>query len=345
MPEKLLAADYQPRSELVTPETFVPKPAFTAIDAHNHLPVGEPRLPADEIPRIVRDMDLVDVEAIVNLSGGFGDTLKTRLEALDQAYPGRFYTFCNVDWEGVGTTGWAHRATAQLRADVSAGAKGLKIFKQLGLTYRDPEGRLIPPDDPRIADIWEVAGELGIPVLIHSADPVAFFRPLDRLNERWDELHRHPNWHFYGGDYPEFEELIAALYRTIEAHPNTTFITAHVGCYPENLGFVSGMLDRYPNLYTDFSARIAELGRAPYSARDWFLRYADRIVFGTDGAPTPILYQTYYRFLESKDEYFSYSPKSPIPHQGRWHIYGMFLPEDVLKKVYRDNIRGFLGLE
>jgi predicted TIM-barrel fold metal-dependent hydrolase len=345
MPEKLLAADFQPRPEVITPETFVPKPKYPAIDAHNHLPAGDARLPLEEIPRIVRDMDLVGVEAIVNLSGEFGDALQRRLDALDRAYPGRFYTFCNVDWEGVGSAGWADKATAQLRADVAGGAKGLKIYKQLGLTYRDPAGALVMPDDPRIADVWDAAGELGIPVLIHSADPVAFFRPLDRVNERWDELQRHPSWHFYGGDYPAYEELLASLYRLIEAHPKTTFITAHVGCYPENLGFVSDMLDRHPNMYTDFSARIAELGRVPYSAREWFLRYADRIVFGTDGAPTPILYQTYYRFLETKDEYFSYAPKSPIPGQGRWNIYGVFLPDEVLKKVYGDNMRGLLGLE
>ncbi len=163
------------------------------------------------------------------------------------------------------------------------------MFKQLGVTYRDPSGRLVLPDDPRIADLWEAAAELNVPVLIHTADPVAFFRPLDGTNERWDELQRHPDWHFFGGDYPPFEELIAALYRAIEAHPRTQFITAHVCCYPENLAFASGMLERYPNLSTDFSARIGELGRAPYSAREWFIKYADRIVFGTDATPVPEL--------------------------------------------------------
>ncbi len=344
MPKPLLLADFQPRSELVVPETFVPKPRFPAIDGHNHFPIGDARVPAGEAARIVTVMDEVGVEASVNLSGGFGDTLRRRLEALDGTYPGRFYTFCNANWEGVGGPGWAERAARQLAEDVRAGARGLKVFKQLGLTYRDPSGRLVMPDDPRIADLWEAAAELNVPVLIHTADPVAFFRPLDGTNERWDELQRHPDWHFFGGDYPPFEELIAALYRAIEAHPRTQFITAHVCCYPENLAFASAMLERYPNLSTDFSARIGELGRAPYSAREWFIKYADRIIFGTDATPVPELFQTYYRFLETRDEYFNYSHRAAVPHQGRWHIYGLGLPDEVLRKVYRENMRRLLGL-
>jgi len=343
--DRLLAADFAPRSELIVPETFVPTPKYHVIDAHNHLPMHDARMEGMDLGRLVRDMDYVGVEAIVNLSGGYGDTLRRNLEALDGAYPGRFYTFCNVNWQGVGGPGWAERATAQIAEDVRAGARGLKIFKRLGLQWRDPEGALIMPDDERISDLWEAAAELGIPVLIHSADPVAFFRPLDRLNERCDELQRHPDWHFYGPEYPPFEELIASLYRTVEAHPRTMFITAHVGCYPENLGFVSQMMDRYPNLYTDISARIAELGRAPYSAREWFIKYADRILFGTDQRPHVDTYRTHYRFLETRDEYFPYSPFGEIPPQGRWRIYGMYLPDDVLAKVYRGNAVRLLNLQ
>jgi len=344
MTEPLLLQDFQPRSELVVPETFVPKPRFPAIDAHNHLPAGSSRMPLSQVPEVVAAMDEAGVEAIVNLSGESGDVLKRRLEVMDERHPGRFYTFCNVYCGGVGTAEWASYATRQLQADVRAGARGLKIYKQLGLAYRDPQGRLVQPDDPRIADVWEAAGALHIPVLIHTADPVAFFRPLDHTNERWEELQRHPDWHFYGGDYPAFEDLIAALYRLIEAHPGTQFITAHVGCYPENLAFVSTMLERFPNMSTDFSARIGELGRAPYSAREWFLRFPERIVFGTDNTPDPEMYRIYYRFLETRDEYFNYSHRSPVPHQGRWHIYGLGLPDDVLEKVYRANMRRLLGL-
>jgi len=345
MRNSLLAVDFQPRSELVVPEHVVPRAKYPAIDAHNHLPVDDPRMQSADIAQLVREMDLLNVQAIVNLSGGTGETLQRNLDGLDRAYPGRFITFCNVDWTGVGAPGWIAGAVADLRADIATGAKGLKIFKNLGLTVRDTDGRLVMPDDPRLSDLWDTAAELGVPVLIHSADPVAFFRPLDRTNERWDELHRHPDWHFYGPEFPAFEELIASLYRLIEAHPGTTFITAHVGCYPENLGFVSRMLDRYPNMYTDISARIAELGRAPYSARAWFRKYADRILFGTDETPRIPMYQTHFRFLETADEYFEYSPGAAIPPQGRWRIYGVYLPDEVLKKVYHDNAAMLLKLD
>lgn len=349
MAEELLLKDFMPRSELVTEEHEVLHPRFPVIDAHNHIPVVPSPTEASGFPTmdpavLIEIMDQVDVRAIVNLSGGTGDTLLRTLEVLDRAYPGRFITFCNVDWRGIGEPGWAERATAQLRRDVAAGARGLKVFKELGLRYRDTQGRLVLPDDPRIADIWDQAGELGVPVLIHSADPVAFFRPLDRFNERWEELQRHPDWHFYGGDFPSFEALLDSLYRTIEKHPSTTFITAHVGCYPENLGFVSRMLERYPNMYTDISARFAELGRAPYSARRWFLNYADRILYGTDMTPSVAMYRNTFRFLETADEYFDYAVGVPIPPQGRWKIYGLFLPDDVLYKVYYANAVRLLGL-
>lgn len=344
MDKPLLLSEYEPRSELVTEEHQVRRPRYPAIDAHNHLPLEAWEAEPGRIADVVEEMDSAGVQAVVNLSGGSGDVLQRTLDGLDRAYPGRFVTFCNVDWRGVGETGWAERATARLRQDIAAGAKGLKVFKELGLRYRDTDGGLVSPDDPRISDIWAQAGALGVPVLIHSADPVAFFRPLDRHNERWDELQRHPDWHFYGGDFPAFDELIAALYRTIEAHPETTFITAHVGCYPENLAFVSRMLERYPNMYTDFSARIAELGRAPYSARRWFLAHADRILYGTDITPSAAMYRNTYRFLETDDEYFDYAVGARIPPQGRWKIYGLYLPDDVLRRVYHDNAAALLGL-
>jgi len=338
MVDRIFAEDFVPRSELVTTETHVPRARFRAIDAHNHLtartPRGAPVRPPDEM---VREMDFLNLQAIADLNGGSGDELKFKLEQLDLAYPGRFITLCNVDWQGVGSPGWAERAVAALKDDVAAGARGLKVFKTLGLRARDVQGKLVLPDDPRISDVWEQAGELGVPVLIHTADPTAFFKPLDRFNERWDELHAHPDWHFYGPEFPLFEELIASLYRLIEAHPKTNFITAHVGCYPENLRFVTEMMAKYPNMYTDFSERLGELGRQPYSAREWFLRFPDRILFGTDVRPSIAWYQAYFRGLESRDEYFDYGPGGGIARQGRWKIHGLHLPDDVLQKVYYDN--------
>ena len=342
---KLLARDYVPRSQLVVPKHLVARSACPAIDAHNHLPFTDPRMREVDLEQLVREMDMLNIQAIVNLSGGSGDTLRANLNGLDNAFPGRFCTFCNVDWEGAGGDGWLDRTLSALEADAAAGAHGLKVFKSLGLRFHDAQGKLLMPDDPRIAPVWERAGQLGLPVLIHTADPVAFFQPLDRFNERWDELHAHPDWHFYGPDYPEFDELIASLYRLVEAHPQTIFITAHVGCYPENLAFVSAMMDRYDNLYTDFSARISELGRMPYSARDWFVKHADRIVFGTDIRPTIDMYRIHFRFLETADEYFCYSPGEGLPGQGRWRIYGVDLPNDVLQRVYHDNAARLLGLD
>jgi predicted TIM-barrel fold metal-dependent hydrolase len=338
MSDRIFAEDFLPRSELVTPQHPVTRAKFPVIDAHNHLTAhglgGQPHRPAEEM---VRDMDFLNVQAIADLNGGIGDALKGKLERLDFAYPGRFITLCNVDWEGAGTPGFTARAVAALKDDVAAGGRGLKVFKTLGLRVRDPQNKLVLPDDPRIADIWDQAGELGVPVLIHTADPTAFFKPLDRFNERWDELHAHPDWHFYGPEYPPFEELIASLYKLIEAHPGTRFITAHVGCYPENLAFVTQMMEKYPNMYTDFSERLGELGRQPYSAREWFLRFPDRILFGTDVRPSVPWYQTYFRGLETRDEYFDYGPGDGQPRQGRWKIHGLHLPDDVLKKVYYDN--------
>lgn len=344
MRNMLLAQDYMPISELVTPEHPTPRAKFPVVDAHNHIPMAGPRPFRYDLDEIVRGLDYANVRTVINLSGGWGDTFKINLEKLDHKYPGRFFSFCNVDWETVDELGWLDKALKQLEQDVQAGARGLKVFKTLGLRYRDSKGDLLMPDDPRIAEVWDQAGALGVPVLIHVADPAAFFKPLDRFNERWDELHGHPDWHFYGPEFPSFIELIESLYRTIEAHPKTNFITAHVGCYPENLGFVSQMLDKYPNFYTDISARLAELGRVPYSAREWFLKYADRILFGTDVAPTVDWYALHFRQLETADEYFNYSPHDPHGGQGRWRVYGHYLPDDVLKKVYHENAARLIDL-
>lgn len=336
MPDDLLLSEFTPRSELVVPAHSVNRAKFVALDAHNHLPAERCRTNPAELRELLAEMDALNLGCIANLSGGWGDNLRMNIATLDRGYPGRFVTLCNIDWQGVLEEGWLARTLRQLEADVKSGARGLKIFKELGLRYRDPQHALIFPDDPRLAPIWDKAGELGVPVLIHTADPVAFFKPLDAFNERYDQLSRRPDWHFYGPEFPTFMELIESLYRLIGAHPGTTFITAHVGCYPENLGFVSAMLDRFPNMLTDISARLAELGRAPYSAHHFFNRYADRILFGTDGADAAE-YRAHFRFLETSDEYFEYRPGAPFPPTGRWNIYGITLDDDVLRKVYWQN--------
>jgi predicted TIM-barrel fold metal-dependent hydrolase len=285
-------------------------------------------------------MDATNVATIVNLTGGSGNQLRAQVARL-APHGDRFVVFANVDFARIDEPGFGARAAAQLEADVNAGARGLKVFKSLGLTVRDAAGRLVAVDDPRLDPIWAAAGALGIPVAIHTADPDAFFLPVDRTNERYEELQAHPDWSFARPGLPSKPELLAARNRVIERHPRTTFVALHVANHPEDLAEVASWLDRYPNMHVEIGARLNELGRQPYTARAFFLRHADRILFGTDSTPRETTYRTYFRFLETLDEYFEYYTS---PTQGRWKIYGIGLPDDVLEKVYGSNARRLLGM-
>lgn len=308
---------FQPIPRLVVPETQVNKPRFPVIDAHNHLAEpfggGWDRRPLSAL------LDLLDeasVQVYVDLDGGWGEAILERhLDYFKAKAPERFQVFAGVDWDAWAEHGdhFGNWAAARLKAQVARGAEGLKIWKPFGLHIRDQHGNLVPVDDRRLDPLWETARELGLPVMIHVADPVAFFDPLDYRNERWEELHAHPDWHFPNPPFPPFLAILSALANLVANHPQTTFIGAHVGCYAENLAWVGQLLDQCPNFYVDFSARIAELGRQPYSARRFFVRYADRILFGTDCGPDLDSYRLYYRFLETDDEYFNYSPESTPP--------------------------------
>ncbi|MEW6750572.1 MAG: amidohydrolase family protein [Candidatus Latescibacterota bacterium] len=315
----------------------VERARFAAIDAHNHLGRAVREGP-QAVARLVAEMDACNLQACFDLDGGRGGPLQDTLQALRQAHPGRFYVLYVLSWkEAVARGGDFGRAlAAQLQRGVEDGADGLKIHKSLGLGIRDGSGQLILPDDPRLDPLFARCGELRVPCLIHVADPRAFFRPKDRHNERWEELSRHPDWHFHGGDYPAFEELMESQERLVARHPHTVFQSAHVASCSEDLGYVSGLLRRYPNLYIDISARIAELGRQPYTARRFFLEHADRILYGTDVTLTATWQRIHMRFLETWDEHFAYSP-GEVPGQGRWRICGIGLPGDVLEKVYRGN--------
>lgn len=288
MQTELTLADFDPQPTLVTPAHAVTRARFRAIDAHNHLGRW---LSADggwtvpDVPELLATMDACNLQGIVNLDGMWGDELEANLDRYDRAHPGRFFTFAHADWSLVTQPNFGARMARQLEDSVRRGARGLKVWKTLGLRYRDAQDRLIPVDDPRLHDLWEAAGALGVPVLIHIADPVAFFQPLGPRNERWEELHRHPDWHFHGPEFPSFEALMEQFERLIAAHAATTFIGAHVGCYAENLGWVGRMLSTYANFNVDIGARLAELGRQPYTARRFFTRHARRIVFGLDGFP------------------------------------------------------------
>jgi predicted TIM-barrel fold metal-dependent hydrolase len=333
-------AAYRPQSKLVTRVTSVEKPRYQAVDAHNHLGAdfggGWDRKP---LAQLLDRLDQAGIIRYVDLDGGWGEqVLNAHLEHFKQPAPGRFLVFGGVDWsqwqeKGDGFPEWA---AGRLRVQKERGAEGLKIWKGLGLTVHDQHERLVDVDDLRLAPIWETAGELGLPVVIHVADPPAFFDPVDETNERWEELGQHPDWVFTSPPCPPFLHIINGLANLVARHPYTTFIGAHVGCYAENLAWVGTLLERCPNFHVDIAARMGELGRQPYTARRFFLKYSDRILFGSDMGPDLEAYRIMYRFLETDDEYFNYSP-APVPQQGRWQIHGLYLPEDVLEKVYFRN--------
>ena len=331
----LILREYHPKSMLVTEYHVPQKSKFPAIDVHNHLGnVGGSRASID--PAVfIKEMDAAGVAQCVNLDGGWGDALKATIDKFEKAYPGRFLTYARIDWSKVNDADFPAKAAAQLEADVKAGAHGLKIAKSdIGLTRKYADGRVVPVDDPRFDPIWAKCGELRIPVEIHVGDPAAFFTPLDKYNERYEELQDHPNWLFYPG-FPPLETILKQMINVVAKHPKTIFIGAHMGCYAENLKWVGEQLDKHSNFYVDVDARISELGRQPYTARKFLIKYQDRVLFGTDTRPNAESYRVYWQFLETADEYFDVSKSHH--YQGRWMVYGMYLPDAVLEKIYYKN--------
>jgi predicted TIM-barrel fold metal-dependent hydrolase len=341
---ELKLKDWLPKSSMVTKATRVEKPAFPVIDVHNHLGSGRQYLTPERINRYLAEMDAAGIRTVVNLDGRSGQTLKDTIELLDLGHPGRFVTFANVDFAGIDESTWSEREASRLEEGFKGGARGLKFFKSFGLHVRYKDGKLMRIDDPKMEPIWDVCARYKRPVIIHTADPAAFWKPLDRFSERWHELNRHPDWLFADSSkYPPREELLSQLYKVIETHPKTTFISTHFGNNAEDLGFVADKLARMPNLYVDIDARISELGRQPYTTRRLFLKYPDRIMFGTDTTPNREAFRIYYRFLETDDEYFD--PALSHHQQGYWNIYGIYLPKDVLAKVYYKNAERILGMK
>jgi len=344
---KLALEDYHPATQLVTRVSDISAPHCPVIDAHNHLGAdfggGWDSRPVSEL---LARLDEAAVTAYVDLDGGWGEhILDSRLAKFKEAAPERFICFGSPEWKRWAEHGnhfgeWTAR---NLRAQVARGAQGLKIWKDFGLHVRDHEDALVNVDDERLVPLWETCGELRIPVLVHVADPVAFFQPLDPTNERWEELHAHPDWHFPPERFPSFASIISAFARLVKRHPNTTFIGAHVACYAENLDWVDRLLSECPNLMIDFSQRIAELGRQPYAARRLLTKHHNRVLFGTDSGPRLDMYRTYYRFLETDDEYFDYEPQGLFT-QGRWKIYGLSLDKPVLENIYRRNAEKLFGV-
>ena len=351
-------SDYEPKSMLHVHESHVERARYPVIDIHTHLSwsaksehgvelAGERHYLAPPA-ELLSLMDRKNLRALVNLTGGWDAGLQESVARYDRAHPGRFYTFTTPCYNRFQETGYPKIQAEAIERAHRAGARGLKILKTLGLYLREDiaSGKLVKIDDPRFDPMWDICGQLNMPVAIHVSDPIAFFTPTDRYNERYEELNNHPDWSFYGKDFPSNAELLEARNRVFARHPRTQFLALHVGNFSEDLANVSTNLDRFPNMTVDIAARIGELGRQPRTARKFFDRYQDRILFGTDATPhgdeypqqvyNDKLYETYFRFLETEDEYFDYAP-AKVPPQGRWRIYGIGLPDGILHKVYNQN--------
>jgi predicted TIM-barrel fold metal-dependent hydrolase len=357
-PKPLPLADFVPRSMLQVQETHVPRSRFPLIDIHTHISVSSKSKHGVELAperqylgtpdELLAVMDRKNIRSMVNLTGGYGAGLTETIRRYDLAFRDRFYTFTEPSYSLFLKPDYPKLQAQAIEQAHQDGARGLKILKTLGLYLRAniTSGRLVKIDDPRFDPMWDTCGQLNMPVAIHISDPVAFFTPTDRFNERYEELNHHPDWSFYGHDFPSNAELLEARNRMIARHPKTRFIVLHVGNFAENLENVSENLDRFDNMTVDIAARIGELGRQPRAARAFFDKYQDRILFGTDATPhgddypqqvfEDKLYEIYFRFLETNDEYFDYAP-AKVPPQGRWRISGVHLPESILRKVYNGN--------
>ena len=363
--EPLALAQYQPVSMLHLKETHVPRARYPVIDFHTHLTfsvqvvkgisLGAERTIVGQPEELLPVMEHRNILTLTNLTGGFAAGLQSTVAQYDKRFPTRFYTFTEPSYNLFQQPNYPQLQADAILAAHQSGARGLKILKTLGLSLREQTttGNLVKVDDPRFDPMWEACGGLGMPVAIHVSDPLAFFTPTDRFNERYEELNAHPEWSFYGKDFPTDRELQEARLRVIQRHPHTQFIVLHVGD-AENLAYISQAMDRYPNMSVEFGARIGELGRQPRGARKFFDKYQDRILFGTDAVPKGVetpqqifgerLYEIYYRFLETEDEYFDYAPAKKPP-QGRWRISGLGLPDTILRKIYYDNAARLLGMK
>jgi predicted TIM-barrel fold metal-dependent hydrolase len=343
-------SEFRPAPAMKVKETLLNSAKFPVVDIHSHFFIRGRHDPAF-LSQYVTVMDRNNIAVSVSLDGTLGRRLDEHLAYLWKDYRDRFAVFANIDWaehpmQSVEVssntvlaclrTGFAETIVDELRLAKSKGISGLKVFKQMGLEYKDADGNYLLIDDPRWQPIWEACGKLGLPVIVHTADPSAFFEPIDANNERYEELERHPEWSFYKKGVPSRNTLHEARNRIIERNPKTTFIAAHFGNDAENLEVTAAWLDRYPNLYVEFASRISELGRQPYTAKRFFEKYSDRILFGTDGPWPELRLQRYWRFLETDDEYFPYSEKE-FPPQGFWNIYGIGLSDEILRRIYYEN--------
>ena len=320
---------YDPPSTLVVPENPVDHAKFPFVDVHSH----HWGLAEKDLDQLIKEMDELNMKVVVNLSGRGGERLKLIMDNIHKyGYADRIINFTNIELRSINDPDWMESTLQQLEYDHSIGARGLKIYKSQGMTNEDPEGNRIKINDPRIAPIWEKCGELGMPVLIHSADPKSFWAPHDSLNERWLELKLRPGRKREADNPASWETIIAEQHDIFRRHPNTTFINAHMGWYPNDLARLGLLLDELPNMYVEIGAVIAELGRQPRMAKKFLEKYQDRVLFGKDSYK-PEEYPTYFRVLETADEYFPYYKR----YHAFWRMYGLDLSDEVLEKLYYKN--------
>jgi predicted TIM-barrel fold metal-dependent hydrolase len=337
--DTLLAREFAPRPLFRVPAHPVGRARYPVIDVHKHLGYSRNRGWPGDVDHLLEQMDRLNIQAFVNLDGFSGDYLRRVLDR----YAGpedRFRTFAGAAWHRSEEPDFVEREARDLRASVAAGARGFKVFKALGLGLRDAVGALWMPDDERLTPIWDTAADLGVPVLIHVADPEGFFRTPDRHNDRWRGLANRPEWYFGAAGFPPFQELIDAQVRLFQRHRRTTFFGAHVMNRPEDLAWVGGVLDACPNVYAEISARINDLGRQPHTARAFLERYAGRVLFGTDGAG--FQHPEYFRVLETEDDLIV-GPSGTVP-AGTWPLYGLGLSDAALRALYQDTAARILNL-
>ena len=327
--QDLSIREYKPKSTLVVPAHPVPRAKYPVIDVHSH----HWQLTPDGYAQVVRDMDALNLRVLVNLSGGSGESLKAMLALIAASpAPDRMVVFANLDFKDIDQPGYGRRAAARFEADIAAGARGLKIFKNLGMSVKRANGARVPLDDPELDPVWDACARLKVPVLIHTGEPAPFFEPVDVTNERWLELQVHPQRRRPAGAFPAFEALIAERNRLFTKHRGTTFIAAHMGFHANDLQRLGRMLDAMPNVYVETGAILAELGRQPRFAREFFTRYQDRVLFGKDSWAPPE-YPYFWRTFETADEYFDYYRD----YHAFWKLYGLDLPDGVLRKLYYGN--------
>jgi len=319
---------YEPISTLVVPKHELKHAKFPFIDVHNH----QWTMPVQDLDKLIKEMDSLNMGVMVNLSGFRGKYLEWSLDNVNKNYPNRFILFLNINFENLDDEGWPNETLAMMEEGVKQGVRGLKVYKGLGLTDKDNDGNRIAIDDPRLDPIWAKCGELGIPVLIHSGEPNSFWNPKDKHNERWLELKQEPSRYRDPKKVPAFEQVMSEQHHVFIKHPHTKFINAHLGWFGNDLERLAKLFDEMPNVYTELGAVLAELGRQPKFARAFLIKYQDRVMFGKDTYKMEEYY-TYFRVLETGDEYFDYYRK----RHAHWKMYGLELPDSVLKKIYYKN--------